>query len=553
MRWRVIVLAVILLLGFLSFIHIDTQVNQSQVSTELRDYTPHDVIRINNNTDFADQAQKEGWPGSGTEDDPYIISGYDIDAHGAGVALYIGNTTVHFVVENCYLHNASYRSRPYFNGDGLLLYNVENARIVDNYFVNNEINGILVRYGKNNTIINNTVENNGAKGISLSYSTYNKVYGNKMKNDGIYLYGDFDTFTTQDIPKNNTVNGKPIFYYKNVNMNNASVPLEAGQVLLGNVSWLKIENLELNNTDVGIEIGFSTHIYVANNTIHDNNNDGIYDYYGSDFSTYVNNTIFNNSLSGLSLHSDNNYVKGNKIFNNTQNGIYLYYADRNLIVGNTVYGNGLYGARVLSSWDNHIYGNFFKYNHGSGDTYSAYHVQGYDDRNNYWNSSSGIGNYWHDWANNNDTNDQNGDGIVDWVYKMDDWGDVQDHYPLKITSINNVLSHPMNLTYGAGDGFVNLSWEAPVYGNETVIKYRIYRNGTLIATVPAEQLWYNDTDVENGETYTYYVTAINSTAESTKSNEVQATPGAVVPEFNLYLLSTLLLVVFLAILRRGRK
>ncbi len=76
---------------------------------------------------------------------------------------------------------------------------------------------------------------------------------------------------------------------------------------------------------------------------------------------------------------------------------------------------------------------------------------------------------------------------------------------------------------------MNLTWNAPENdGGLTITEYRIYRNGSLIATVPASQPWFKDTNVVNGQTYTYYVTAVNSTGESPTSNEVQATPGAII-------------------------
>jgi len=68
--------------------------------------------------------------------------------------------------------------------------------------------------------------------------------------------------------------------------------------------------------------------------------------------------------------------------------------------------------------------------------------------------------------------------------------------------------------------------------------------------VPATQLWYKDTNVSGGVTYTYYVTAVNSAGESEKSNEVQATPEQAVPELWQYWLVVLLVVVFVALLRR---
>ncbi len=92
-------------------------------------------------------------------------------------------------------------------------------------------------------------------------------------------------------------------------------------------------------------------------------------------------------------------------------------------------------------------------------------------------------------------------------------------------------SSPLYLHATAGDGYVNLTWTNPSFdGASPITNYTIYRNGTKIAEVPATQLWYNDTDVVNGVTYTYYVTAVNSAGESPRSNEVQATPGGTIPE-----------------------
>lgn len=117
----------------------------------------------------------------------------------------------------------------------------------------------------------------------------------------------------------------------------------------------------------------------------------------------------------------------------------------------------------------------------------------------------------------------------------------------------NILSHPLNLLAVAGNGYVNLSWKAPAYGNNTVTAYRIYRNGVLIDTVPALWLWYNDANVVNGQNYTYYVTAVNSVGESDKSNEVQATPGGAVPEFStlVWLVIVALIAMLVAVKRKS--
>jgi titin len=81
-----------------------------------------------------------------------------------------------------------------------------------------------------------------------------------------------------------------------------------------------------------------------------------------------------------------------------------------------------------------------------------------------------------------------------------------------------------------GNGSVNLSWTAPSFdGGSALIKYNIYRNDTMgiYANISAGQLWFNDTGVSNGVSYTYKVSAVNIMGESPLSEEVNATPATV--------------------------
>ena len=95
-------------------------------------YIIHAPIRIDSNSDFANQAVIEGWAGSGTQWDPYIIENYDINGSGYGNCIYIGNTTVHFRIRDCYFHHAS--GNPYYLywDAGLVLYYVQNGRVENN-------------------------------------------------------------------------------------------------------------------------------------------------------------------------------------------------------------------------------------------------------------------------------------------------------------------------------------------------------------------------------------------------------------------------------------
>ena len=80
---------------------------------------------------------------------------------------------------------------------------------------------------------------------------------------------------------------------------------------------------------------------------------------------------------------------------------------------------------------------------------------------------------------------------------------------------------PQNLSAAAGDGFVNLSWQAPA--SDTPNSYNIYRNDVLLASVSG--LSYSDTNVVNGSSYRYYLTAVYAGGESSPTAEVQAIPN----------------------------
>lgn len=84
---------------------------------------------------------------------------------------------------------------------------------------------------------------------------------------------------------------------------------------------------------------------------------------------------------------------------------------------------------------------------------------------------------------------------------------------------------PQNLTATAGNGFVNLAWQAPASGTPT--GYKIFRNSALLTTVTG--LSYTDSSVVNETTYSYYLKSVYSGGESDPTATVSATPTAIVP------------------------
>lgn len=333
-------------------------------------YITHPIIRINSNEEFAQMAQQEGWQGNGSRENPYIIEGYAIDAQGAGNCIYIGNTTVYFVIRNCYLYNASLTNKEYFERSAIILYNITGGCLDNNIFTdsymgiylqeshgnilqnnncsNNTYYSIYLKSSSNNIIKNNNISSNVRCGICLYYSFNNTLFNNKMMNCGISLFGNEYTFRTQIISTNNTVNSRPIYYYKNMNMNNNSAPTDAGQIILGNVTHFKIENMNIINTSIAIEIGYSSYIYIANNTL-SNDNCGIY-LFCSKNTILKNNSHLNNSIGTYMLYSNDTIII-NSITKNNYLGLRLWQSNNNTILNNT-YSHCYYGIELLGGSNN---------------------------------------------------------------------------------------------------------------------------------------------------------------------------------------------------------
>jgi parallel beta-helix repeat protein len=181
-----------------------------EIVPEVTAYTSHDPFRINNNPEFASMAGLEGWAGNGSFENPYIIEGYDINGNGYGYCIYIGNTTVYFVIRDSYLHDANgVWDLPYFPDVGIVLYNVQNGTIYNNTLtktLTKNAHGIKLDHSSNNNIINNDVSWSAYHGIYLEYSSNNTIsYNNPSLNkySGIFIsYSPNNTITNNTASSN---------------------------------------------------------------------------------------------------------------------------------------------------------------------------------------------------------------------------------------------------------------------------------------------------------------------------------------------------------------
>jgi ABC-type Fe3+-hydroxamate transport system substrate-binding protein len=94
-----------------------------------------------------------------------------------------------------------------------------------------------------------------------------------------------------------------------------------------------------------------------------------------------------------------------------------------------------------------------------------------------------------------------------------------------VPTIPVVPSSPVDLSAVASDGYVTLTWTAPVNdGGADIDYYVVYMNGTQVTTSTSTHA--NVTNLTNGQSYSFIVAAHNSVGIGSNSTAIDSTPSA---------------------------
>lgn len=217
------------------------------------------------------------------------------------------------------------------NWCGISLDCSSNNIITNNHILDTD-EGIVLEDSSNNIITNNSVANSWSAGISLWDSSNNDIENNRFENDGISIWGnELSDFNTHII-KNNTINEKPIYYYKNTN--GIKVPEDAGEVILANCDEMIIENINASFGTVGIELAYTTNSEISRNSV-SKNVEGVLLIYSSN--NFVTNNNVSNNGDGIWLDSSpNNIITSNNVSNSWWEGIWLDCSSNNNLTSNSI-------------------------------------------------------------------------------------------------------------------------------------------------------------------------------------------------------------------------
>lgn len=534
-------------------------------------WVDHEPIVISGDADF----DLQGWPGAGTEEDPYRIANLSITSSDTCIA--IEQTSSYFIIKNCTLTTHG-------EGRAIQLSNLANGRIegcnitwatggIDLYscgscsLINNTIadilyDGVELRSSTECTVAHNTIRNCTWDGLAIISSSECNLYNNTFVDCGPVAYGVSVVLWTHSI-SNNTVNGRPLGYLSGIS--NAVVEGDSlGQIILVDCLNVTVKNGVFTNTSVGIQLAFSEDCVLLDNFVSDNaegihiihsagttlSGNSVSESYGrgiwqnqSPFSEIVQNTFTNNTNQAIHLTYSNNCeikkniipdgvvdllvcnfitIEGNiisriegeesincTIANNTvsncsQTGVYMNFAtnctaynntvvDNGLngielrmcisctigsnrilnnsgsgvrvigsvscaIIQNNITGNGYIGTDIMGSEDVIIYGNRIGWNEG-GNAWDG----GSD---NQWDDGVNAGNYWSDY-----------DGYGE--YEIPGSGGGSDRYPFALGEAP-FLDHPQDIEYEVGTEGHTIVWNP---SDSDPASYDLLMNSEIIESV----------------------------------------------------------------------
>ena len=354
---------------------------------------PHNPIYINGNEGFRNPENGvSNWndPSAGTEDDPYIIEGWEIIASTATIGrggIHIEGTDAYFIIRNCELHNGTLTEKI-----GIYFSEVKNGGINGTTCWDNKY-GIRVHSSFDIVIDSCDIRDNygfaSGHGIYFDSSSDNRITSCKVHNNsgfgsgyangyGIFIESSSGTWIDSCEIHNNTRDGIRS---------------------ISDSPDITIDSCELYGNYHGIDIESSAHSTIRDCTSYGNAHLGILLYTDSDECLVTDCTCLDNGWHGIFFKwCSNNRLENCVSHGNDGDGIILDSSDNELVdcisydnrgIGIYIVGSSNNELRYCTSYENDYGGIVLHTSNGNEITHCNVHG----------NSYYGISLYWEDYNN----------------------------------------------------------------------------------------------------------------------------------------------------------
>ncbi|MHA1613286.1 MAG: right-handed parallel beta-helix repeat-containing protein [Candidatus Thorarchaeota archaeon] len=377
-------------------------------------YVHHDQIWIQSNEEFSIQAAAESWAGDGSDENPYVITGYLFDCESQ--PLRIWHTTVHWTftgneifgvggailcgswIENV-THGAIVNNEIHNRHSALAMSDVREFTVTGNYIHDCWGNGIeFFAAGMSNTLVqDNIVENIGGAGLYATISSDCVVKNNtftNIDNIGIALMGQSPNCDVIDNTISNTVS--------------------SGMIVSNPDNGIVAGNFITHADSQGIYLNTPIDCVISSNTITEVTGDGMR-VVNAEFTEFSENLIGNCTENGFKITSGTNTsVHWNSVYNVSEYAVNLEANSGNFSVKfNTFIDNGV-DCQVCDD--------------GTSNLVSQ--------------------NYYDDWS----SPDADADGYVDTPYALDGDAESQDEFPLAVAGVVPTQTVTTSTTTSTGVG-----------------------------------------------------------------------------------------------------
>lgn len=334
-------------------------------------YTPHAPIVISGDADFTPANGVTG--GFGTESEPYLISGWEIETDTTD-GIYISGTDAHFLISDVFIHgnmdNYGIHIAQSRNGTvsmAMLVANyagvyfdttsrmaVENSSISWNYY------GVETYYATDLQIIDNMMDGNENSiyadyGLNNLTCIRNSMDGNEY--DAFYVYGDLVNALIRDCTMRYVNYGWGMYVDGSISSTEISNCVIVENFYGGIYAYDPCEDLTIRGNNVsangeqGIYMSYGgDNCSIEDNSIVLNSDEGVYlgsgGYYGSN--SILSNIIIRNDDFGIYCEALGTYISKNRVSLQTDGGGVSIQNDDIRVENNTIEDNAEYGVYVGS-------------------------------------------------------------------------------------------------------------------------------------------------------------------------------------------------------------